>query len=64
LEAAIKDRLAAEVELVAGTGGVFAVFREGELIFSKNREKRFPETAEIIDRLSQTPSPSSKSEPE
>jgi len=56
LEAAIKDRLAVEVELVAGTGGVFAVFREDELIFSKNREKRFPETAEIIARLCQTAS--------
>jgi selT/selW/selH-like putative selenoprotein len=64
LEAAIKDRLAAEVELVAGTGGVFAVFLNGELIFSKSREKRFPETAEIIDRLSQTPTRTSKTGPE
>jgi selT/selW/selH-like putative selenoprotein len=54
LAEAIKNRLALEVTLVAGAGGVFNIFRDDELIFSKSREKRFPETEEIIDRLTQS----------
>jgi len=64
LEAAIKERLTAEVELVGGTGGVFEVYRDDETIFSKRREKRFPETEEIIERLSRPPSRASKTGPE
>jgi len=60
LGAAIEERFTAEVELVPGTGGVFVVSRENETIFSKSREKRFPETTEIIERLSRPPSRSSK----
>jgi selT/selW/selH-like putative selenoprotein len=43
--------LAVEVELVAGSGGVFTVYRDGEPVFAKSREKRFPENEEIIERL-------------
>jgi len=36
-----------EVELIAGTGGVFEVVVEGNLIFSKKKMHRFPEKGEI-----------------
>ena len=34
-----------------GTNGVFDVVADGELVFSKHREGRFPETDEILDSL-------------
>jgi predicted Rdx family selenoprotein len=37
--------------LVAGSNGVFDVFRDGALIFSKDRAGRFPEVAEIVAAL-------------
>jgi predicted Rdx family selenoprotein len=38
-------------ELVSGVNGVFDVVANGELIFSKNREMRFPDAEEIIGSL-------------
>jgi len=40
-----------ECELVRGDGGVFDVFMDGDLIFSKHRENRFPESTEIREAL-------------
>lgn len=40
-----------EVELIEGSGGVFEVERDGELIFSKKKLGRFPEHEEIIAHL-------------
>jgi selenoprotein W-related protein len=40
-----------EVELIAGSGGVFTVCRDGRRIFSKKELNRFPEDGEIVDLL-------------
>jgi len=34
-------------ELIAGSGGVFDVMRDGKLIFSKHRVARFPKAGEL-----------------
>ena len=34
-----------------GHGGQFDVLRDGDLVFSKEREHRFPEEAEIVAAL-------------
>jgi selenoprotein W-related protein len=39
------------VELVPGSGGVFEVSFDGDLVFSKARERRFPEDDEILGPL-------------
>ncbi len=38
-------------ELIKGTDGVFDVVVDGVLIFSKHREGRFPDAAEIVTAL-------------
>jgi selT/selW/selH-like putative selenoprotein len=43
--------LGAEVELIAGSGGVFEVELNGKKIFSKAEQKRFPEEGEIVKLL-------------
>ena len=40
-----------ESELVKGGAGVFDVVADGELIFSKHSEGRFPEPGEILAAL-------------
>ena len=40
-----------EVELVRGGGGVFDVSVDGELVFSKHKQDRFPEPGEILSML-------------
>jgi selT/selW/selH-like putative selenoprotein len=34
-----------------GTGGQFDVLRDGELVFSKHKEHRFPEPGEVLSLL-------------
>ncbi|MBU4260760.1 MAG: Rdx family protein [Proteobacteria bacterium] len=41
-------RFAAQVELIAGSGGVFEVVADGRKIFSKTAAGRFPEEGEIV----------------
>ena len=41
----------AEVALVPGKGGVFDVRLDGETIWSRKDERRFPETREIKQRI-------------
>ena len=41
----------AEVALVPGKGGVFEVRLDGETIWSRAAERRFPETKEIKQRV-------------
>jgi len=41
-----------QVELIKGSGGVFEVVKDGQLIFSRIKEGRFPEVAEILNKLS------------
>jgi len=36
-----------ELALVPGTGGIFEVRVDGELIYSRNQEGRFPESKEL-----------------
>ena len=40
-----------EPRLIKGGGGVFEVEKDGELIFSKKAEGRFPEHEEIFAHL-------------
>ena len=39
------------ITLVPGSGGVFDVFINDELVFSRHREGRFPETSEVLAKL-------------
>ncbi len=39
----------AEITLVPSSGGRFEVWLDGELVFSKLAEQRFPEDAELLD---------------
>lgn len=40
-----------EVELIEGGGGVFDVFSDGDRVFSKHTEGRFPNEGEILALL-------------
>ena len=51
LAAAIKQALGVDADVIVGARGQFDVVANGELIFSKGREHRFPEPAEIIGPL-------------
>lgn len=37
--------------LVPSTGGVFDISKDGQVIFSKKAEGRFPEHDEVLERL-------------
>jgi selT/selW/selH-like putative selenoprotein len=39
------------IELIKGSGGDFEVVKDGQLIFSKRKEGRFPESSEILNKL-------------
>jgi len=39
------------VTLVPGSNGIFDVYVNGEVVFSRHREKRFPEPPEIFDPI-------------
>jgi selenoprotein W-related protein len=47
----LKKNLEAEIELVAGSNGVFDVTVDGKIIFSKFEQGRFPQTDEIINLI-------------
>jgi selenoprotein W-related protein len=47
----VKEATGIDADLVRGGGGVFDVEVDGELLFSKKAEGRFPENDEIIERL-------------
>jgi predicted Rdx family selenoprotein len=47
----LNERTAHEAEAVSGEKSQFDVIADGELIFSKQREGRWPETGEIIQAL-------------
>ena len=51
LAAAIQDALGVETDVVVGGRGQFDVVADGELIFSKQKEQRFPEPDEVIGAL-------------
>ena len=45
----LKEKFGAEIELIAGSNGIYDVVVDGSMIFSKFAKGRFPETGEIID---------------
>ena len=52
MEARIQEEFPhATVELIEGSGGVFEVTRDGELIYSKKETGRHAEWSEVRDRL-------------
>jgi selT/selW/selH-like putative selenoprotein len=40
------------IEFIKGSGGVFEVVQDGKLIFSKAEEGRFPQSSDILTKLS------------
>ncbi|MCB1033541.1 MAG: Rdx family protein [Acidobacteria bacterium] len=48
---AIREQLGLEAKLVKGRSGVFEVVLDGELIYSKKAEGRFPEVGEVEEAL-------------
>ena len=44
----LKKNLAAEIELIAGSNGIFDISVDGKMIFSKFEKGRFPQADEII----------------
>jgi predicted Rdx family selenoprotein len=52
LAAAIKAAKHVDVDLEVGSGGVFEVFKDDAIVFSKKKLGRFPDTdGEVIDAL-------------
>lgn len=47
----LQKNLGVEIELIAGSNGVYDVAVDGKMIFSKFKKGRFPETAEIINLI-------------
>jgi len=47
LAASLKQEFGVEAELIRGTGGVFDVRVDGELVFSKHDVGRFPDDGEV-----------------
>ena len=52
MAAEIKERFGVEPKLVPGSGGVFEVTVDGNLVFSKKATKRFPEPGEVNQLIS------------
>ena len=51
MEEILRKELDATTELIPGSGGVFDIKVEGELVYSKFKTGRFPEPAEIVRML-------------
>jgi len=47
----LKKNLGAEIELIAGSNGVFDITVDGRMIYSKFEQGRFPQSQEIINRI-------------
>lgn len=55
MAAELKQRFGVESRLIKGGGGIFDVRVDGDLVFSKFRESRFPDPGEvegIVQRIS------------
>ena len=48
---AIKERFGIDAEMIEGAGGIFDVKADGEVVFSKHDEGRFPEHDEVLEAL-------------
>jgi predicted Rdx family selenoprotein len=51
LQAAIKDKYGITATLREGAGGIFEVFIDNKVAYSNQETYRFPENAEIFDRI-------------
>ena len=51
MAATLKKELGVDSQLVRGSGGIFVVSVDGQPIFSKKEEGRFPSEREIVDQL-------------
>ena len=49
--AELEQAVGATAELLKGDNGVFDVTVDGELVFSKHSEGRFPKPGEVAERL-------------
>jgi selT/selW/selH-like putative selenoprotein len=45
----LRDKLNADIKIIPGWIGVFKVFVDDQLVFSKAKEGRFPDSNEIIN---------------
>jgi selT/selW/selH-like putative selenoprotein len=53
MAAAIESEFGIQTELIQDSGGKFEVVADGQLVFSKLKENRFPEPQEIIAKLAE-----------
>ena len=51
MAAALKGAFGVEAELIEGSGGIFDVAVDNDVIFSKKKEGRFPTDEEIINLI-------------
>jgi selenoprotein W-related protein len=51
LAAELKQEFDVESELIRSSGGVFEVYNNGQLVFSKKQLGRFPEPGEVANNL-------------
>jgi selenoprotein W-related protein len=56
LVAELRDALGVEAELIEGSGGIFDVAVDGQLVYSKHTTGRFPEAGEVTRLLRDTAS--------
>ena len=47
----MSEELGVEAQLIKGDNGVFDVFANGKLIFSKHATERYPDEHEIVEAL-------------
>ena len=47
----LKKKFGADIELIAGSNGIYDVTVDGKMIFSKSGQGRFPKTDEIISLI-------------
>lgn len=51
MAAEIKKAKGIDAKLEKGSGGIFDVYSDEKLVFSKDEEHRFPEPAEILAEI-------------
>ncbi len=51
MAATLASELQIEAELIKGDNGIFDVIADGEIVFSKDEQGRFPDPNEIVEAL-------------
>jgi selT/selW/selH-like putative selenoprotein len=49
----IKSHLKVDAELIPGANGIMDITVDGEMIFSKHKQGRFPEPGELVQLINQ-----------